>query len=213
MNFLGYEHSFSSLLRAFCAIAIGLVMIVSTNATVTLVRIIAAFLFAAGVISFIYGIAKKQSDTIILMSTNAIVDMVAGLVLFFFPMQIAGFIVSIIGIVLLIMGLMQLLTLIGTLSLVGLGFFPILLSLAALIGGIVLIFNPFTEIIMSKFAGAFLIIYGISELASNKKVEEAKRAYNIKFTKTKDGQKGHREKVDTSNIDDAKEVEYRKSND
>lgn len=44
----GYNNKFSSILRSLAAIAIGLVMVCATDATTTVVKIIAAFLFAAG---------------------------------------------------------------------------------------------------------------------------------------------------------------------
>ena len=43
----GYNNKFSTALRALAAIGIGLVMVFSTEATVNVVKIIAAFLFAA----------------------------------------------------------------------------------------------------------------------------------------------------------------------
>ena len=48
----GYNNKFSSILRSLAAIAIGLVMVCATDATTTVVKIIAAFLFAAGIVSF-----------------------------------------------------------------------------------------------------------------------------------------------------------------
>ena len=51
----GYNNKFSSILRALSAIGIGGVMLFSNEATITVVKIIAAFLFAAGIVSFIYG--------------------------------------------------------------------------------------------------------------------------------------------------------------
>ena len=47
----GYNNKFSTALRALAAIGIGLVMVFSTEATVNVVKIIAAFLFAAGMVS------------------------------------------------------------------------------------------------------------------------------------------------------------------
>ena len=77
----GYNSKFSSILRSLSAIAIGLVMVVSNNATVTVVRIIAAFLFAAGVVSFIYGFVNRKNGAMALMSVKAAVDVFIGLLL------------------------------------------------------------------------------------------------------------------------------------
>lgn len=56
----GYKNKFSGVLRALAAIAIGLVMVCSTEATTNVVRIIGAFLFATGLISFAYGFAHRK---------------------------------------------------------------------------------------------------------------------------------------------------------
>lgn len=70
----GYKNKFSGVLRALAAIAIGLVMVCSTEATTTVVRIIGAFLFATGLISFVYGFAHRKEGVLNLMVINAGVD-------------------------------------------------------------------------------------------------------------------------------------------
>ena len=77
----GYNNKFSTALRALAAIGIGLVMVFSTEATVNVVKIIAAFLFAAGMVSLGYGFAHRKSGAMALMSVNAVVDIVIGLLL------------------------------------------------------------------------------------------------------------------------------------
>ena len=167
----GYNSKFSSILRSLSAIAIGLVMVVSTNATVTVVKIIAAFLFAAGVVSFIYGYVNRKNGAMTLMSVNAAVDIVIGLLLFLFPTAVAGVIVTLIGVAVLIFGIIQLIVLTGTMSLVGMGGFSLILCIFALIGGITLLFNPFSERVMSLLAGILLIVYGVSDLISMFRVQ------------------------------------------
>lgn len=103
----GYKSKFSSILRACAAIGIGLVMIISTNATEMVVRIIAAFLFAAGMMSLVYGYTKRKEGAFSLMSVNAVVDVVIGLLLFFFPAQVSHLIIYLIGFALLIFGLLR----------------------------------------------------------------------------------------------------------
>ena len=173
----GYNSKFSSILRSLSAIAIGLVMVVSNNATVTVVRIIAAFLFAAGVVSFIYGFVNRKNGAMALMSVNAVVDIVIGLLLYLFPTAVAGVIVTLIGVAVLIFGIIQLIVLTGTMSLVGMGGFSLILCIFALIGGITLLFNPFSERVMSLLAGILLIVYGVSDLISMFRVLKAKEAY------------------------------------
>lgn len=181
----GYNNKFSIILRSLAAIAIGLVMVCATDATTTVVQIIAAFLFAAGIVSFAYGFANRKSGTFGLMTVNAVVDIVIGLILFLWPGFVAGVIVAIIGIVILIFGVIQILALAGTMSLLGSGGLNILLACLAIGGGIVLIFNPFSERVMSILAGVFLIYYGITDLISMRRVSKAKKEYEIHFTETR----------------------------
>ena len=205
----GYNSKFSSILRSLSAIAIGLVMVISTNATVTVVKIIAAFLFAAGVVSFVYGYLNRRSGAMSLMTVNAVVDIVIGLLLFLFPTAVAGIIVTLIGIAILLFAVLQLVVLSGTLSLVGMGGFSLVLCLIALVGGITLLFNPFSERVMSILAGVFLVVYGISDLLSMFRVTKAKEAYEIKF-----GQENRETQQDGNDVPeslaDVKDVEYRK---
>lgn len=205
----GYNSKFSSILRSLSAIAIGLVMVISTNATVTVVKIIAAFLFAAGVVSFVYGYLNRRSGAMSLMTVNAVVDIVIGLLLFLFPTAVAGIIVTLIGIAILLFAVLQLVVLSGTLSLVGMGGFSLVLCIIALVGGITLLFNPFSERVMSILAGVFLVVYGISDLLSMFRVTKAKEAYEIKF-----GQENRETQQDgydvPESLADVKDVEYRK---
>ena len=205
----GYNNKFSTALRALAAIGIGLVMVFSTEATVNVVKIIAAFLFAAGMVSLGYGFAHRKSGAMALMSVNAVVDIVIGLLLFCFPNVVAGAIVTIIGVVILLFGVLQLIVLGGTMSLVGMGGFSLILSILAVIGGITLLFNPFSERIMSVLAGIFLIFYGISELISMRRVSKAKVEYEIRF---------NRDNVDDDDsvpqgLGDVKDVDYHKVDD
>ena len=157
----GYKSKFSSILRACAAIAIGAVMIISTNATETVVRVIAAFLFAAGLVSLLYGYTNRKSGAMSLLSVNAVVDIALGLVLFLFPTGVAHLITILIGIALLIFGLLQVIVLSGTLSLVGSGLYSVILSGLAVVAGIILVFNPFSQTIMSIIAGAALILLSL----------------------------------------------------
>lgn len=205
----GYNSKFSSILRSLSAVAIGLVMVISTNATVAVVKIIAAFLFAAGVVSFIYGYINRKSGAMSLMSVNAAVDIVIGLLLYLFPTAVSGIIVTLIGVAILLFGILQLVVLTGTMSLVGLGGFSLILCILALLGGITLLFNPFSERIMSLLAGIMLIVYGVSDLISMFRVQKAKEAYEIKFREGRDPRDNDDDDVPPS-LADVKDVEYRK---
>lgn len=206
----GYNNKFSSILRSLAAIAIGLVMVCATDATTTVVQIIAAFLFAAGIVSFAYGFANRKSGTFGLMTVNAVVDIVIGLILFLWPPFVAGVIVAIIGIVILVFGVIQILALAGTMSLLGSGGLNILLAILAVVGGIVLIFNPFSERVMSILAGVFLIYYGITDLISMRRVSKAKKEYEIHFTETRVDPDSTIDVDADDDFDGIKDVDYHK---
>lgn len=206
----GYNNKFSSILRSLAAIAIGLVMVCATDATTTVVQIIAAFLFAAGIVSFAYGFANRKSGTFGLMTVNAVVDIVIGLILFLWPGFVAGVIVAIIGIVILVFGVIQILALAGTMSLLGSGGLNILLAVLAVAGGFVLIFNPFSERVMSILAGVFLIYYGITDLISMRRVSKAKKEYEIHFTETRVDPDSTIDVDADDDFDGIKDVDYHK---
>lgn len=206
----GYKSSFSSILRALAAIGIGLVMVFDNEASETVVKVIAAFLFASGLVSLIYGfIRNKREGVLPLMAVNAAVDMLLGLLLFLNPAWVAGFIITLIGIVLILFGGLQLLALAGTMSLLGAGFSTLILSICAVVGGAFLLFSPFGEAVMGICAGSFLILYGVSELISSWRIRKAKEAYEIRFNTSEEPQ-NDQDAIDTSGIDDAKEVNYTK---
>lgn len=201
----GYKSKFSSILRALAAIGIGFVMVFANDATVQVVRIIAAFLFAAGVVSFAYGYAHRKEGALTLMSLNAVVDIIIGVLLYCWPGWVAGAIVTIIGIVILLFGILQMFALVGTMSLLGSGVFALMLSAVAVVGGIMCLFNPFSERIMSILAGTFLIFYGVSELVSMRRVAKARHEYEIHFNTEKPASDDVPE-----GLEDVKDVDYRK---
>lgn len=205
---IGYKSKVSSLLRALSTIAIGLVMIVSNNATVSVVRIIAALLFAAGVVSFVYGYFNRRRGIFSLMSINAVVDIVIGLVLFLFPEPVTHLIVYLIGILLLFLGAIQLLALSSIMSLLGSGFMSLVLSIATILGGILLLFNPFTMKVTGIIAGAALVVYGVQELISSWRMDQAKKVYDIKF-----GPKPEGKSSPSNEFEGVKDVDYQKVED
>ena len=205
----GYKTKFSSILRALSAIAIGLVMLLRTDASVVVVKIIAALLIVAGIVSFIHGYSKRSEGALPLMSVNAGVDILLGLVLFFWPGAVAGFIVAAIGIVLILFGIMQFVVMSGTISLLGAGLIPLLLSGLAVIGGITLLANPWENTVMSRVAGILLIYYGVTELLSTRRMVKAREAYDIQFAEKKETPATGQETV----LSEVKDIEYEKVED
>ena len=205
----GYKTRLSSICRALASIGVGLVMTFGTDAPATVVKIIACFIFAAGIVSLACGFMKRQDGSIQLMAVNAVVDCIIGLLLFLNPEWVAGFIVTLIGIALVIFGALQLIVLSTAMSLIGAGFASLILSAVAILGGIFLVFSPFSVRLMSILAGVFLLVYGVSELLSMWRISKAKEEYEIRYASdiTSAGTSSHE---DDSIVPDAKEVEFHK---
>ena len=206
----GYKTTLSSILRSLASIGIGLVMIFDNEASETVVKVVAAFLFASGLVSLVYGLIRNKKEGLLpLMAVNAVVDILIGVLLFLNPGWVAGFIITLIGIVLILFGGLQLLALAGTMSLLGTGFGTLILSVCAGVGGAFLLFSPFGERIMGICAGSFLVLYGVSELISSWRIRKAKEAYEIRFN-TREEPQPDQDIIETSGLDDAKEVDYTK---
>ena len=206
----GYKTTLSSILRSLASIGIGLVMIFDNEASETVVKVVAAFLFASGLVSLVYGLIRNKKEGLLpLMAVNAVVDILIGVLLFLNPGWVAGFIITLIGIVLILFGGLQLLALAGTMSLLGTGFGTLILSVCDVVGGAFLLFSPFGERIMGICAGSFLVLYGVSELISSWRIRKAKEAYEIRFN-TREEPQPDQDIIETSGLDDAKEVDYTK---
>ena len=201
----GYKNKFNGLLRAFTAMAIGVVMVISrTNALELAVRIIAAFLLASGLVSLFIGYKNRQDGTMGLMGFNGGVDILLGVLLFLFPGFVAGLMIYIIGFALLCFGIFQLVALVSANRVlkVGGGSFvlPVVVTLA---GGFLILKPSFIGEAIGVIAGAALIVYGASELLSSWKMKKAIDEYEIKFPSEKSASK-------TEEEPQVKDVDYEK---
>lgn len=176
----GYKSKVNGPMRSLVALAVGIMMVsVPDKALTTVVKVIAAFLLASGVVSLLVGLKDKEKNSLPLMSFNAVVDVALGLFLFMFPGFVAKFIIYLIGFVLLGFGALQIVALLGIRRVTGLGFWALVLPvIVTLLGGLIL-FNPFAASVMTMIAGAALIVYGASELLSSWKMKKAIDEYEI----------------------------------
>lgn len=205
----GYRNKLNGPLRAAVAIAIGVVMVASkTNALELAVRIVAAFLVASGVVSFVYGYFKRKEGAMSLMGFNAVIDIVLGVLIFLWPGVVANLILYIVGFALLGFGLFQIITLVSAnrvLS-VGVGTF-ILPALVVLAGGFLLARPSFVGEAIGTFAGAALIVYGASELLSSWKMNKVMKEYEFRQTEKLDEQPAEKEETVPTEVRD---VEFEK---
>lgn len=203
----GYKNKFTGPLRALTAIAIGVVMVISrTNALELAVQIIAAFLFASGIVSLIVGYRQRKNGTMGLMGFNGVVDIVLGLLLFLFPSFVAGLLIYLIAFVLICFGFFQLLGLGSASRVVKLGLWSYVLPFLVLAAGIFLMTKPaFLGEAIGVVAGAALIVYGVSELFSSWKMRKAIDEYEIRQTGTQ-----NTSVQDDTTVTVVKDVDYEK---
>lgn len=156
----GYKNKFSGLIRSVLAIAVGVVMVVSrANALELAVQIIAAFLVATGVVTFLLGLKTKEGGENKLMNVNAIVDVLLGVLLFFFPGFVVNIMIYIIGFALIAFGLFQIAALVSAIRVSQVGFGSFVLPVLVVIAGCFLVARPsFIGEAIGIVAGAALIV-------------------------------------------------------
>ncbi len=203
----GYRSKVNGPLRALVALGVGVVMVANPDEALTVVvKVIAAFFLASGLVSLLFGFREKERGVFPLLSFNAAVDILLGVAMFAFPGFVASFIIYLIGFVLLAFGLVLIMGLVSARRIIGIGLWAFALpALVTLVGGFI-IFNPFAESVMSTVAGASLIVYGASELFSSWKMKKAIDEYEIHQTRPDDT----RDDSGDDLMDDVKDVDYEK---
>lgn len=201
----GYKNKFNGPIRALTAIAIGVVMVMSkANALELVVKIIAVFLLASGLVSLFVGYKHRANGTMGLMGFNAAVDLILGVVLFLFPGFVAGLLIYFIAFLLIGFGLFQLIGLVSANRVVKVGGAAFLFPVIVLGLGAFLMASPsFIGEAIGVVAGAALIVYGASELFSSWKMKKAIDEYEIRQAPAKPA-----ETVDP--LAGVKDVEYEK---
>lgn len=201
----GYKSKINGPLRALIALAVGIMMVVNPGEALTaVVKVIAAFLLASGLVSLVVGFRNKKDGSLPLMSFNALVDVLLGLFLFVFPGFVAKFMIYLIGFALLAFGVVQILALASARKMTGLGFGAFVLpAIVTLVGGFIL-FNPFAESVMVMITGAALVVYGASELLSSWRMKKAIDEYEIRQAPEKETP------VQENPVTEVKDVDYEK---
>lgn len=169
----GYRSIFSCRLRALAMIAIGAVLVFADNAAALMVQVVGALLIISGGVSLLHALLGRRDPGRRDSFSGAVVSLCIGLVLLFFSDGIAAFAIYLIAFALIIAGILQLITYTGAMSAAGLGVSAPIISGLIVLGGVLLLFNPFSINIMGTIAGIFLIIYGINELSNSSRVNRA----------------------------------------
>ena len=94
----GYNNKFNGPVRALVAVALGIIMIIAGDEAMNaVVKILAVFVMASGVVSLVVGFRNKANGTLPLMATNAVFDILIGVVLFMFDAFFANLFIYLIG--------------------------------------------------------------------------------------------------------------------
>jgi hypothetical protein len=205
----GYNSRFSSPLRALLFVALGVLMIVAkADAMEIVVKLFAAFILAAGIVSVFVGFRQRKDGVMPLSFFNAATNVVIAVLLFAFSDFVAGFVSYLIGLLLFGFGLFQLFVLLSARSKVKVGVAAYVVPVVVAVIGAMIFFSPkFLGQSLGMIAGVALIIYGLSDLVSAFKVRSAMGQEDVPSApEGKDGEIGAGPSVPS----DAKEVDYEK---
>ena len=205
----GYGGRFSSLLRALLFVALGVLMIVAkADAMQMVVKIIAAFMLATGLVSLFVGMKHRQDGTMPLSFFNAATNVVIAALLFAFSDFGAGFVSYLLGVVLFVFGLFQMFTMLSLRGKVKLGVLSYLTPLlVAAVGALIFISPSFLGQSLGLIAGVALVIYGLSVLTSAIRVKSVMEPDDV--SPAPGSPEGHLG-AGPSVPEDAKEVDYEK---
>lgn len=171
----GYNSRFSAPLRAMLFIALGVLMILAkADAMELVVKVVAAFVLATGLVSFFLGYKKRSDGTMPLAAAGAVTNIVIAVLLFVFSKGVAGFISYLLGFVLLGFGIFQISVLASVRKSVKVGFGAYVIPLVvAFVGLFIIIWPKALGQSIGLVAGVALIAYGISEFIAAFKVSSA----------------------------------------
>lgn len=172
----GYNSRFSSPLRALVFVVLGILMIVAkADAMELVVKIFAAFILAAGIVSIFVGFRQKKEGTMPLSFFNALTNVVIAALLFMFSGFVAKFVSYLLGFVLFGFGMFQLSVLMSMRKNVQVSIAAYILPVLVTLAGVVIFFFPeFFGQSLGLIAGIALIVYGASDLMSAFKMKSAK---------------------------------------
>ncbi len=177
----GFRNKFSGWLRSITAIVIG-VIIVAKPATslVVVVKVLAAFLIASGIVSLVYGIINRARGVLGLMILNAIIVIAIGALIFAYPIFVADFMIMLIAILLVLFGIWETVVLASASRVVKLSMAFHILPVVCILCGVFLLINPFkSAVTLTLIAGISVLIYGVSEFIATWKMNRAMKASAI----------------------------------
>lgn len=170
----GYSNRFSGPLKAICAIAFGVLMILTkADAMALIVKILAVGIFVFGVFSLATALAAHRQQSQLLLS-NSIVNIVIALLLFAFAGTLSLIIRYVLGVILLLFGFSQIAALFSARHYLKGGIAAFILPVIVMFaGGLFFSKELIGNDLIGIIAGVAFIIYGISEIFASIKMRRA----------------------------------------
>ena len=170
----GYKSRFSGPIRALLFIALGLLMLLSkTNAMELIVKIIAAFILASGVVSLIVGLRRRGDGTMPLFGFNSVLNIILAALLFIFAGPASRLISYLLGFGLFGFGLFQTMVLVSAVRPLKSALVSMIVPVIVMFLGAFIFFYP--DVIgesLGLVAGIALLLYGTSELFASFKMRK-----------------------------------------
>lgn len=207
----GFKSKTGGLLRAVVAIVLGVIMVSFPGSSlVVIVKILAAFLIASGLVSLVFGIVNRQNGGLALMITNTLVDIILGILIFMFPAEVASIVMFLLGLLIMFFGIFQIVVLMSANRVLPVGIWTFLLPVLCAAGGAMVMFHPFgLGSVITLVAGIALLVYGVSELMATWKMRKAMKEYEIHYSAGSRTGRGQ----DSGDRIEVKDVDYEKVGD
>ena len=207
----GFKSKTGGLLRAVVAIVLGVIMVSFPGSSlVVIVKILAAFLIASGLVSLVFGIVNRQNGGLALMITNTLVDIILGILIFMFPAEVASIVMFLLGLLIMFFGIFQIVVLMSANRVLPVGIWTFLLPVLCVAGGAMVMFHPFgLGSVITLVAGIALLVYGVSELMATWKMRKAMKEYEIHYSAGGRTDRGQ----DSGDRIEVKDVDYEKVGD
>ena len=174
------SNSKNSITRSISTILIGGVLLFVPGLTMkTVMMVIGAMLLLSGLVTLILSNLKKDRNQIGFWSFQGIMNIVFGMIFITSPTTMIKIFIIFIGIILLIMGFLQLAGALGSLTRSVWAWIFLIVGLLTLGSGVFLLSDPFksAETIL-PFLGALFILNGISDLFRTRKTDHKPPQYN-----------------------------------
>lgn len=183
-----------SAVRGVLILALGLALLIWPDAMLNIiVKLIAAFLIAAGLVTLYFAQNKKEKEVQVpqdesksllssFASLNIAVYLCFGILIFIFPSFFVSILVFLFGAILLLLGIGQLINLFVSARHTKLSGYMYIVPAVITICGIILFFQPFTaKNLLTMFFGGCLAGYGAVELVSSWMLRKVKFSKDGKF--------------------------------